>query len=92
MSAPVFVEDEGVNSGAEVEGVEAILYKRTLLYCTDSSFCESSSSVELDSRCVFTLSFVGMYPYDSVQAWREACNSSTELFEDTNVVLWYGVV
>ncbi len=26
MSAPVFVEDEGVNSGAEVEGVEAMVY------------------------------------------------------------------
>jgi len=27
VSTPVFVEDEGVNSGAEVEGVEAMAFE-----------------------------------------------------------------
>ena len=37
MSALVFVEDEGVNSGAEVEDVEAMVCQRSLFYSTNSS-------------------------------------------------------
>jgi hypothetical protein len=40
VSAPVFVEDEGVNSGAEVEGVEVMVCERILPCFVDSTFCE----------------------------------------------------
>jgi len=50
VSAPVFVEDEGVNSGAEVEDVEAMVCQRTLFYSTNSSSVSQAALVMFDAR------------------------------------------
>jgi len=50
VSALVFVEDEGVNSGAEVEDVEAMVCQRSLFYSTNSSSVSPATLVMFDAR------------------------------------------